>query len=97
MILNVNLLQICVFLMMKCVQLPTPVQTHFNGSWGEVSPNHNYRVAPSFRMINSLEFDESWSRSQCYGQAYPVRSKEVMLNKKRIFGTSSQVLFAYHI
>lgn len=27
-------------------------------------------------MINSLEFDESWSRSQFHVQAYSIRSKE---------------------
>jgi hypothetical protein len=49
--------------------------TNYNGSWDEVSPNHTYRAAPSI-STNILEFDESWSRSQFYGRAYPIRSKE---------------------
>jgi hypothetical protein len=49
--------------------------TNYNGSLDEVSPNHTYRAAPSISVINSLEFDETWSRSQFYGRAYPIRSK----------------------
>jgi hypothetical protein len=44
-------------LMMKCVQQPTPIKTHFNGSWNEVSPNHTYKAAPAFSIIKSLEFE----------------------------------------
>jgi hypothetical protein len=84
--------------MMKCVQQPTTIQTHFNGSWDEVSPNHTYRAAPAFSIINSLEFDESWSRSQFYGQAYPNCSKEHkrMHNENRILETSSLAFFVCH-
>lgn len=82
--------------MMKCVQQPTPAQTHFNSSWDEVSPNPAYRAAPSFSMISSLEFDETWYRSQFYGQAYPIRSKgqKRMHDENRIFGSSSLAFYA---
>ena len=50
--INVILLQICMFLMKKCVQQPTPIQTHFNGSWDEVSLNLPYRAATFFCMMN---------------------------------------------
>jgi hypothetical protein len=78
---------------MKCVQQPTPIQTHFNGSWDEVGPNHTCRAAPSFSMINSLEFDESWSRSQFYWHTYPIHNKEQkhMHDENSIFETSSLI------